>query len=74
MQDNLGSYISYKVITQSNIRNLFPDPEGIIIIITIAIVIIIISYYSLVSVLRRYRDFKWLYDELCRTSGNIIFL
>lgn len=29
LQDNLGSYISYKVITQSNVRNLFPDPEGI---------------------------------------------
>jgi len=25
-----------------------------------------------VSVLRRYRDFKWLYDELCRTSGGVI--
>ena len=24
------------------------------------------------NVLRRYRDFKWLYDELCRTSGGVI--
>ena len=34
--------------------------------------IIWLSLSFIVSVLRRYRDFKWLYDELCLTSGGVI--